>query len=323
MGKVAITTNVDLKTSTISGSLQQVKRSNIRSSFSQEPTFAEAWVCIIPPTQTKSILKFIKDHIDQRDLSDYNHIKRFRKAEHGNKVYIEAVLCASNLFTFPEIFDMLQTFFVADFEEEFLCTRLIPSEVPLTKELAIEWSSSYWPLSWKGNPNHQHLLAAQFDIEEEEDIIELLLSQARDTKTAFPVCTIIAEKSADSGKLQILHVVTDERELHPLSHSIMKAIANVASDELKRRLTPSGDSGAYLCQNLLVYTTHEPCTMCAMALVHSRIQQLIYVWDHPAGAIMSSHFIGDRRDLNWTFDIWKWVGKKSVDFIECPREVPP
>lgn len=60
----------------------------------------------------------------------------------------------------------------------------------------------------------------------------------------------------------------------------MDGIADIASDELSRRkdrMLDDKNANNYLCLNYHVYTSHEPCTMCAMALVHSRISQLVYL----------------------------------------------
>jgi tRNA-specific adenosine deaminase 3 len=53
--------------------------------------------------------------------------------------------------------------------------------------------------------------------------------------------------------------------------------------------TASEDEEQYYAQEYDVYTTHEPCTMCAMALVHSRIKRLCFWRGMKTGA----------RELGW------------------------
>ena len=87
----------------------------------------------------------------------------------------------------------------------------------------------------------------------------------------------------------------------------MKAIDDIAMKEKIRRCDLHGttlDNADrtdlnYLCHDLLVYTTHEPCIMCSMALVHSRIGRIIYMKGVPeTGGLSSNYQLGDRDGLN-------------------------
>merc|ERR1712184_40909 len=64
---------------------------------------------------------------------------------------------------------------------------------------------------------------------------------------------------------------------HPLHHAVMGAISAVtehtAAQPGEKRPRSEED---YLCQDCEVVTTHEPCIMCAMALVHSRVRLVAY-----------------------------------------------
>lgn len=64
---------------------------------------------------------------------------------------------------------------------------------------------------------------------------------------------------------------TDRRsDARPLDHECALAVADHA-----RRHGLTNDE--YLCTGLDMYTTHEPCAMCAMALLHSRFRRVFFV----------------------------------------------
>lgn len=81
--------------------------------------------------------------------------------------------------------------------------------------------------------------------------------------------------------------------------------------------------GGYLCLGLDIYVTHEPCTMCSMAILHSRFGRIIF-WERlpqTGGlAVEQGKAIVDassnsgsldyglfwRPELNWKLLAWQW-----------------
>lgn len=62
--------------------------------------------------------------------------------------------------------------------------------------------------------------------------------------------------------------------------------------------------GHWRLDGTTVYTTLEPCPMCAGALVNARVSRLVCGADDPkAGAIRSLYALGSDRRLNHRFDV--------------------
>ena len=81
--------------------------------------------------------------------------------------------------------------------------------------------------------------------------------------------------------------------------------------------------GGYLCLDLDLYVTHEPCVMCSMAILHSRFGKVVFGKRLPHTGGFSAELDGDigksevgrqglgyglfwRPELNWKLLAWQW-----------------
>ncbi|XP_077242340.1 tRNA-specific adenosine deaminase TAD3-like [Tasmannia lanceolata] len=69
----------------------------------------------------------------------------------------------------------------------------------------------------------------------------------------------------------------------------------------------------YLCTGFDIYLVWEPCTMCAMALVHQRIRRIFYAFPNPnAGALGSVHRLQGEKSLNHHYAVFRVLLPEEV-----------
>jgi len=99
---------------------------------------------------------------------------------------------------------------------------------------------------------------------------------------------------------------------HPLRHSILNLIReagessfNQPEDPVSEGLRQNGSN--YLLTSRTLFTTHEPCIMCSMALLHSRVARVIYLMPmNKTGGCGGSACLPRLEGVNHRFGILKW-----------------
>lgn len=190
----------------------------------------------------------------------------------------------------------------------------VPRYAPCTMDQYQQWSV-HWPL--------RYLKPGLTPLEITPSLREKMLGM---------ITAVIKESEEHQGrgvcfitfKDRIIAKAVDEREENILSHSALLAVRKVAEmqqssphlmSNAKRRFTGERPAACeqgtavssihlpdYLCTHCEVFMSHEPCCMCAMALLHSRVESVTFFHPNPRiGALGSVHSIHNTRQLNHHF----------------------
>ena len=104
---------------------------------------------------------------------------------------------------------------------------------------------------------------------------------------------------------------SDYRSEHPLQHSTMVAIdylsshSNYHRENLLENFIEKSPKEKYLLNNCSIYLTIEPCIMCSMALLHSRIETVYYLHRNAQyGSLGSIYKLHSLKKTNHRFNVY-------------------
>ena len=197
----------------------------------------------------------------------------------------------------------------------------VPARAPLTRA-QFELVSKQWPTSFHEDKQVAVALKGELFSPEQKTRMQAYMTAALAAAEAGkghgmePVGAVIIDPATQT----IVAMGHDCRADHPLQHAVMVCIDLVARTQgggcycFSRypscRFVPLDLAAAaqpYICTGLDLYVTREPCVMCAMALVHSRIGRVFYGTVSPDGALGSKYRIHAQKDLNHRFEVYQGV----------------
>ncbi|XP_066541911.1 probable inactive tRNA-specific adenosine deaminase-like protein 3 [Hoplias malabaricus] len=218
----------------------------------------------------------------------------------------------------------------------------IPASPPLTRP-QFEQASKHWPTSFHEDKQLTSALRGQlFSCSEKAKMREYMMTAIQAARSSHKLgMDAVGAVMVDPGSGQVIAVGHDcRRDTHPLHHAVMVCIDlvahsqgggayryekfpackyNVPNPQVTTGLSDTSaseshssdiakDSGQpYICTGYDLYVTREPCVMCAMGLVHSRISRVFYGAASPDGALGTKYKIHCQRDLNHHFEVYEGV----------------
>ncbi|KAL7075564.1 hypothetical protein ACQ4LE_005185 [Meloidogyne hapla] len=214
----------------------------------------------------------------------FQHLKRVN----NNKILISVGEdCVNdeeeNLFTIKELLGQ---------EEIEISQQFVPRNVPLTKTQC-ELAKKYWPVSFHKNSLLEAKLDEQYFSQKEIELYSNLFIKVELTEGVL---------FYDSQNNKIVCTATTN-PTHPLKHAVIECVDNLAKIQEKERTSKDGQ---YLATGYDAILFKEPCTMCAMALVHCRVKRIFFGLENKnSGALITKWRLQESNSLNHHFEVFQ------------------
>ena len=303
-------------------------------------------VFIVPILDKKHTSKFVKELTSKLPFPEWQHLKRVRSSKANDVQILEVFICPVSCCTDN---DISQTEWLAQYlqKHNIDCTCVgpaktvqVPNSSPLTRTQFVEYSK-HWPCSFHEDKYISKALKGELFSEEElhkiHQNMQIAIKAAKynsegESWLQTGACVV------DPATNQVIAHCPDLRHCHPLQHAVMAAVdlvartqgggawplhehqgcffqtAVVIPDKCNSKMTKS--TGPYLCTGYDLYVTREPCVMCAMALVHSRVRRVFYGVSMPAGALGSAYKVHVQKGLNHHFEVFRGILSKEYEHMK-------
>ncbi|SAM08548.1 hypothetical protein [Absidia glauca] len=270
----------------------------------------QVYVTRVEPKYTSQLLKFTQKHLPP--LEHLEHCKRIKRvtSSETNELVLTAILCLCNHLDLTDLKQLAQQYDITIEPQQIG----VPRYAPKNKRQFEEWNP-VWPVTYREDPR-QDPKWTKDDLDTVEDHMRQLMTTGPTDDDGLNVYARIVDPKTNT----VLAQASDTRHKgHPLHHAVMNCIDTIANKERQNKQTTNIDESkrkhlddddddtqaAYLCSGYDAYVTHEPCAMCAMALVHSRIARVFYSVPTETGCLGTLYKIHSHASLNHHYKAFK------------------
>ncbi|XP_069914634.1 probable inactive tRNA-specific adenosine deaminase-like protein 3 [Oryctolagus cuniculus] len=291
-----------------------------------------------PVLDTRQTSRLLKEVSAAHPLPGQPHLKRVRPSQAaGSPHALELLLCLAGAAAGPRSLAELLPRPAVDprgLGQPFLVA--VPARPPLTRG-QFEEARAHWPTSFHEDKQVTSALAGQLFSARERAAMQSHMERAvrAARQAAARGLRAVGAVVVDPASGRVLATGHDCRcPASPLLHAVMVCVDLVAQGQGRgtydfaahpacsfaaaaapvgvragtvRKLDADEDGLPYVCTGYDLYVTREPCAMCAMALVHSRIQRVFYGAPSPDGALGTRFRVHARPDLNHRFQVFRGV----------------